>query len=65
MAKRKRFNVSRRYEVWVDTEITAADFDDAVAQAKQMKLQDFVSATPGTTFNDWTELSGLGVTEQF
>lgn len=54
MAKLKTYRVSRRVNIWVDVEIRAKDFDDAVAQAKQLEVGDFIeAAADGLIDYDW------------
>ncbi len=65
-AKKKTFNVERRIEVWVSSDITADSFDDAVAKAKELKVEDFVQTSyEGDGFIDYNWLPGFGVRENF
>jgi hypothetical protein len=65
MAKAKPFTISKRFEIWVDTTITAPDFEAAVAEGKQMKIDDFIKFKPGTNHNSSDELTGFGVHENY
>ena len=63
--KRKKFEVQKRFEVWMAVEISATDFDDAVAQSKELKLDDFLVPACGASCMDYTLLPGTGVIESW
>jgi hypothetical protein len=62
-SKRKKYIVQRRFEVWVEVEVTAGDFDDAVAKSKELKLEDYLVTAPDASINDWSDAGGRGVIE--
>lgn len=53
------FRVQKRFEIWVETEIKALNFQAASDIGRNMKLEDFVDIPDDTEMNDITELSGF------
>lgn len=64
-AKKQKYTITRRFEVWVDMVIDAKDLDEAYAEAKQSKFTDFFNVTDGAGIVDWEAIPGTGVREEW
>lgn len=62
-AKTKKYRIQRRLDVWIDLEVSAESFDDAVAKAKELKPDDFISWHGDLLDYNW--LPGLSVGESW
>lgn len=61
--KANTYNVSKRFTIWVETDIIAESLAEAVEQAEQMKPYDF--AAFNKQLNDWEPLKGTSVSEDW
>ena len=62
--KEKRYNVSRRFIIWVDTEVLAKNLHEAVDKAEALKVHDFVDFGK-SGLNDWEPLEGTSISESW
>lgn len=61
--KHKSFYISRRFDIRLGMEITAASFEDALDYARKMTVTDFLTMDKATQFESVDDLPGLGVSE--
>lgn len=65
----KSFRVTKRFELWVETQVKAEDFSSAVEAGKALKCYDFLKEImkpkSPASICDETELAGFGVTEDW
>lgn len=62
--RRQRYGVQRRLDLWLEITIEADGFDDAVAKAKQLDVDSFVTPVDEEAGYIDTSMSGLGVYER-
>lgn len=67
MAKKslKTYRVSKRYEVWVECEVNAANFDEAVTKGRELNFDDFLEPVNAAEINDVTKVAGFSVGESW
>jgi adenylate cyclase class IV len=59
MATLKKFRVQKRFTAWMEVEIKATSFEQAVEIGKKLKFTDF------NIENDVSEVEGFGVQESW
>lgn len=58
MAKRKRFTVQVRLDLWLDYEILAENMEDALAQARELKPRD-IAEYPTPANDEEIKITGV------
>ena len=59
MAKRKRYTVQAKLDLFVSTEILAESLEDAVQQSKKLTEHDFVTIPQGDYIDGSMEVTGV------
>ena len=67
MAKKAKrtFHVQKRFEVWIGMDIEAETFDEAVELGRELDVKKMTDYGNRNGYNDYTELSGFGVSENW
>ncbi len=61
--KLQNYNVSKRFIIWVETDVKAESLTDAVAKAEALKPADFAEFDRPMT--DWEPIKGTSVSEDW
>lgn len=62
--KLKNYSAQKRFVIWVETKIAAANLSEAVSKVEELKPSDFAEFPPNS-LNDWEPLPGTSVGEDW